>query len=490
MKKIASLLLGASLCLSAVSAQAFTLTGFESERIGRDWSQSRFFTRMEELTGIPVTATAVNDRNEYAALLDNLAKGTIPADVLFKANLNRSQERQLLDAGRLVDLAPLIEENMPNLSALLEAHPEWRAAIELDDGRIASLPLLNQQERQVCVWINSAWLQQLGLEMPKTLDELTAALVQMQSADLNGNHKPDEIPADLIGVFEMRFLLPYFGIVADDYNLARQPDGTLVFAPDLPAYRSFIELLHDWFDKGILSPEAFTNMHSAQAMNTRERATASGLLVSPTPFTHVPAEAVNQYEALLMPGPDGTIRWRDFLGNVWTGCFAVTSSCENPGEALRWVDALYGEEGALLAFAGKEGEDYVFKEDGKWIFASDTAQGINDIRASSIIYTGIPVPGLFPGDFIESVDSAADQHVFSEYHRVRAVSERVSEPFALSAEEQARASELSTTLVELVDSGIARFATGEVELTDENYAAWLDSLHAAGSDELVSLFAK
>lgn len=490
MKKIASLLLSASLCLSAVSAQALTLTGFESERIGRDWSQSRFFTRMEELTGISVTASAVSDRTEYTELLDNLAKGSIPADVLFKANLNRSQERQLLDAGMIIDLAPLIEENMPNLSALLDAHPEWRAAIELEDGRIASLPLLNEHERQICVWINSAWLNQLGLSMPTTVDELTHALSMMQAADLNGNHKQDEIPADFTGVFEMRFLLPYFGIVADDYNIARQPDGSLVFAPDLPAYRDFIALLRDWCEKGILSPDAFTNMHSAQAMNTAKPETLSGLLVSPTPYTHVPVENVNQYEALLMPGPDGAVRWRDFLGSVWTGCFAVTRSCEDPAQALRWADALYGEEGALLAFAGKEGEDYVLRDDGKWIFAADTAQGINDIRIFSIIYTGIPVPGLYPGEFIESVDSAADQHVFSEYRRVRPVSERITEPYTLSAADQARATELSMTLVELVDSGIARFATGEVELTDENYAAWLDSLHAAGSDELVSLFAK
>ncbi len=44
---------------------------------------------------------------------------------------------------------------MPNLSALLAARPDWRAAITLDDGRIASLPLLNTTERQVCVWINA-----------------------------------------------------------------------------------------------------------------------------------------------------------------------------------------------------------------------------------------------------------------------------------------------------------------------------------------------
>ena len=31
---------------------------------------------------------------------------------------------------------------MPNLSALLDAHPEWRDVIALEDGRIASLPMI------------------------------------------------------------------------------------------------------------------------------------------------------------------------------------------------------------------------------------------------------------------------------------------------------------------------------------------------------------
>ena len=89
-----------------------------------------------------------------------------------------------------------------------------------------------------------------------------------------------------------------------------------------------------------------------------------------TPYTHVPSAAAADYDALLMPDASGATRWRDLLGEVWTGCFAVSSSCEDPAAALRWVDALYGEDGALLAYAGVEGEDYVWNADGTWAFPS------------------------------------------------------------------------------------------------------------------------
>jgi len=488
MKKRAAWLLMTFFCLCVVCAQALTITGLETETVTRDWSTHQFFSRMEALTGVSVQAGAVTDAQEYAKALEAMERGEISADALFKANLTRAQEIELANSGALIDLAPLIDMHMPNLSALLEKHPEWRDVITLEDGRIVSLPLLNERERQVMVWINRAWLEKLGLEMPGSVSELTAALEAIR--DPNGNYKKDEIAADLTGVFEMRWLLPYFGVIADDYNLARDAQGNIVFAPELPEYRAFIECLADWRARGILKKDAFTGVHSTAALEQPDEnaPVLSGLMVSMTPYTQIPVEAVVQYEALLMPGPDGSIRWRDFLGGVWTGCFAVTSACEDPAEALRWADALYGEAGALLAYGGVEGEDYTVGSDGCWTFNTNAVRDVNSIRADVLIYTGTAMPGLYPSDFVEHVDSEPDKHVFAQNARALEVIERVTQPYCLSQEAQEKADALAAQLGGMVDTGIARFATGEMELSDETYAAWLDELRAAGSEELTALF--
>jgi len=492
MKKTTAALMLILLCLVCACAQALEVTGLETDVVDRAWETNAFFSRMEALTGIAVSAHGVNDQEEYGKLLSALEKGEAAADVLFKADLTRDQEYALIESGAVIDLAPLIDAHMPNLSALFAAHPAWKEIVALEDGRIASLPLINEHERQAFMWINAAWLEKLGIAMPQTLEELTAALEAMAAADLNGNGKRDERAADLLGVYEMRWLLPYFGIVADDYSLARNAQGEIVFAPELPEYRAFIELLKDWYARGILTRSAFTDMHSTQALagaNTTEQPVVSGMMFAMTPYTHGPVDAITQYEPLLLAGPNGKVRWRDLLGEIWTGCFAVTSRCKDPAEALRWADALYGEAGALLAFAGLEGEDYTFGSDGKWAFKLTDGRTVSDIRSQSLIYTGVPVPGLYPAQFIFSVDSAIDNHVFAASERVREVSERVTQPYALDRKAQARAEELAAVLGGLVDTGIARFAMGEVELTDETYAAWLEEMKAAGSGELAALFA-
>lgn len=487
-KKTAALLVALVMAFLAANACALTMTGLETESVSRDWAENAFFDRMEEVTGIAVEPTAVYDEAEYQKLISGMKKGNTPADVLFKADLSRSQEIALLDSGAIIDLAPLMEAHMPNLCALLDAHPQWRDVITLEDGRIPSLPLFNEGERQVCVWINEAWLRQLGLEMPGTLAELTAALTAIRDGDPNGNYKNDEIAADLLGVWEMRWLLPYFGVVADDYNIARV-DGAAVFAPELPAYREFVAYLADWYEKGLLPPEAFTDVHSTALYETSEnKTTVTGLMVSVTPYTQVPLEALMNYSPLLLPGPDGKTVWRDLLGQVWTGTFAVTSQCENPGEALAWADALYDEETMVLAYAGVEGENYTVAEDGRWSFIVDSMYTVDNVRADVLIYTGVMMPGMVPDDFLAQVNSDEDRHIIEASRRVQAVATQVTPPYALSTQEQARANALNKELAALVDTGIASFVTGEKPLDDENWQAWLDTLRAAGSGEMVELF--
>ena len=233
-------------------------------------------------------------------------------------------------------------------------------------------------------------------------------------------------------------------------------------------------------------------MHATAMLGStdQEVPVTAGMMLSVTPYTQLDAKVVMDYEPLLLAAPDGRMCWRDLLGAVWTGCFAVTSRCQEVEKALAWADALYSEEGALLGYAGVEGEDYTVNEDGLWTPALGGNRDVTELRSKVLMYTGTAMPGMYPADFIHSVDSDLDRYVFMASEKVRAVSERVTQAYCLSTADQARANELAAQIGKLVDEGIARFATGEMELSDENYAAWLNELRNAGSEELTALFEK
>lgn len=498
MKRFMGVLL--ALCLlfcTMAAAEPLAAAGYETESVTRNWETNAFFSRMTALTGIEVTGRGISEEKEYLSFLSQMMTGEPECDILFKACLTRDQERGLIESGAVIDLAPLIEENMPNLSALLVEHPEWRTQIALEDGRIASLPFINLHERQVCAWLNAEWLETLGVPFPETLDGLTDALKAISTGDPNKNGKLDEAALNLVGVYEMKWLLPFFGVVADDYNVCRLQDGTLAFAPDQPEYRTFVETLKSWYDLGLMRSDAFTAAHSAlqltenvnsnSSSNNKKPDNTIGMLVTVTPYTSVDADDVLNYRAVLIPGPDGRTRWRDLLGPVWPGTFAVTRRCKDPASALRWVDALYSEEGAALAYVGVEGEDYQYTQDGYWEYILGDSSEIESIRSNKIIYTGTTIPGQFPYRIVEAVDSEADRHVFAESEKVHACSERVLPSYFLPAEISDEVSDIMLKLTEQVDRGIARFVTGEIPLDDANWTAWQTALHDAGSARLVEL---
>ena len=101
-------------------------------------------------------------------------------------------------------------------------------------------------------YINTQWLERLGLEMPTTMEELKAVLIAFRDQDANGNGDPnDEIPFDFCDSFNKTQLincaaswgLPLYngGSVFYDFDDA----GNVVGAINTDAYRSFLEFFYE-----------------------------------------------------------------------------------------------------------------------------------------------------------------------------------------------------------------------------------------------------
>ena len=105
--------------------------------------------------------------------------------------------------GVFIDLTPYITpEIMPNLSKILEENPDIRAAITQEDGCIYGLPSGGKMGTGATgadidldigtipqfTMINKAWLDELGLEIPTTLDELHEVLVAFKENDMSATY--------------------------------------------------------------------------------------------------------------------------------------------------------------------------------------------------------------------------------------------------------------------------------------------------------------
>ena len=178
-------------------APDYIMEGFDGNGSNHDWETNLFFQRMQEKTGVSFQFRQAKDAEVWAVRKKGIAEGEDLPDVLFKAEMNAGEVRDLYEAGILIDLRPYLAEYAPDLWALLEAHPDWMAAISMADGAIPALPGINELPNNDLIWINTAWLKNLRLEMPTTAEELADVLRAFKTGDPNRNGRADEVPLTL-----------------------------------------------------------------------------------------------------------------------------------------------------------------------------------------------------------------------------------------------------------------------------------------------------
>ncbi len=168
--------------------------------------------------------------------------------------------------GTFLDLTPYVTdpEVMPNLSAILERYPKIKAAITQDDGKIYGLPAAEMMGTaatgasddysihsiQQFSMINKAWLDDLGLAVPETVEELKTALQAFKDNDMAakmyGNDPGSTIPMSFgfdqwcwgQNIFYAPFGLTNWSDVCMDLRLTK--DKEVVFDCVSDEYRSAV----------------------------------------------------------------------------------------------------------------------------------------------------------------------------------------------------------------------------------------------------------
>lgn len=473
---------------SLAEAQTFVMAGFDGEDSSHDWNTNLFFTRMEARTGLHFTFQQYNKYQEWQAAKDTMFSGGDLPDVLFKAALTTEELIRYTDGGQLIDLKPLLEENAPNLWRLLQENPAWLEAITLPSGKIGALPSIQRNAAQNAIWINEEWLDNLGLQMPTTWEELTQVLTAFRDRDPNGNGKKDEVPLTFLGPWELKFFSHAWGVVANDYNIYLDDDGQVHYWPAEDSFFEMAAALREWFRDGLLDPDGFTTADALRRVTDKDAVITYGALFGPTPANLLPYDAAMKYRVMDPLVYEGRQVYRDLTDPVTRGTFAITSACEDPAALLRWVDVLYTEEGAIEAMVGIEGENYKVAQDGTWDWMGGVETMTVETLYSISVYDSGEMPWYFPDSFYARYADEAVRRINADMLRLN---ERVVKPFpnyTLTGEQNARVAAMQEALGPYVDEALARFVLGETELSETSIAAFREGLSERGMEEMVAFW--
>jgi putative aldouronate transport system substrate-binding protein len=190
-----------------------------------------------------------------------LASGDLP-DAFFNSGLTDAEIATYSASGTLIPLEDLIQKNAPNLSKLLADRPDIKAAITSSDGHIYSLPSIEelglvQFPNEMA--INTAWLNKLGIPMPKTVDELHDALLAFKTKDASGTGKTIPLsfmPGSWCG--DIVDLIAALGGVPDNMDHRIVQDGKVIYTATQDGYKKALQTLHTWYQEGLIDPESFS----------------------------------------------------------------------------------------------------------------------------------------------------------------------------------------------------------------------------------------
>ena len=474
---------------SMQKAPDYIMEGYDGDLSARVWETNLFFERMQEKTGISFQFTQFSDYDKWTERKKELKTSDNLPDVLFKAELNASEVRDLYQAGRIIDLAPYLEQYAPDLWKLLEAHPEWKKAITLADGAIPALPAVNTLQNNDAMWINTAWLKKLKLDVPATADELTEVLRAFKSGDPNGNYQQDEIPLAFVGMWELRFLGHAFGIIDNDYYISEK-DGIVTSSLTSDRNRAFLTWLHQLWEEGLLDSTGFTTTDSLRQITDENKAIPYGLLLSTTPLTILPQKALDQYTILEPLTYNGAKIYRDFAGDLVRGTFAITSSCREPEKLVSWVNTLYTQEGSLMAYYGVEGEEYIWNEDGLWEWNYPLQTVADEILPTHTISEGGTAPSCVDAGFQTKYRDEATRNTVAALQNLKQYSVIPYPPVTLNAQDEARITEIQNNLSRYAEKAMACFVTGDTELTDENWEEFCRTVDEKGLQEMIEIWQK
>ncbi|WP_243077169.1 ABC transporter substrate-binding protein [Microbacterium sp. SS28] len=329
--------------------KTLTLTyGGTKAPLAPDYSEMQLVQQWQADTNIAIEWENLPDQVYAEKKNLMLASGDLP-DVLFNTGLSDAEIVENGSNGTLLPLEDLIEEYAPTLTAILDERPDIRAAITASDGHIYTLP--NVEELGIVqypnfLFINTAWLDALGLPVPTTIDEYRDALEAFKTQDPNGNGVADEIP---LSFRTDSFCANPHDLIAalggqpenNDHRIVR--DDTVEFTANTDEYKAGVAALGDWYADGLIDPESFSQDDTAYLAKGKAGTPILGSFFWWELKEMVGDDRLGDYALLgILDGVDG-----DKLASVSNypdvnrGAMAITRANEYPAATMRWADRLF-----------------------------------------------------------------------------------------------------------------------------------------------------
>lgn len=446
-------------------------------------ADSGYWDFLEEKTGIHFEIESYSAEELANKLPLIMATPDQMPDLFLFCNLKESDIINYASTGQLLKLNDLIEEYGSNIKTMFTESTTARGASVIYDGSIYGLPALNGSPAEVLYAINTRFLENCGLSVPTTLEELAEDMKIMRTMDANGDGvvgnellwscEPKHFKRYALSMVGISAYWPWQGVIMDDH------DGEVFFVPTSEEYKYLLSVLRDMYAEGCIDPEIFTQtpdeyyakfyqdlVFVSERFDDPQSDAFSGM--DGWKFITPLYSKVND-EAIYGIGAD----YQAFAG-------LVSANTKYPEICMLLLDYMYSEEASMVSYYGFEGTDYVVKSQEP--FYAESASPDFDIRFG---YNSFPAPRWLRPEMVNTPSTELLQEkeqMKTEYGRFGWQSY-----VHLSPEQSDTVSVLGTDLGLFCDDYWVGFITGAYDL-EKDWDGYVKQCESMGVAELVAVY--
>lgn len=306
-----------------------------------------------------------NQTDEELAFNLMVSSGELPDIIAYEFPL---ELEKLGASGKMIPLESLIDLYAPNIKKFWDENPNYKKDAVAADGHIYMIPNYNDCDNINTTqgyYIRKDWLRKLGLQEPKTVDELYKILIAFRDEDPNGNGKKDEIPIFVRGNTTRIVLSSLVDIFKAHFTWYDKNGTGPIFGPSEEEYKNAIKQLSKWYKEGLIDKEIFTRniMGRDYILSNNLGGFTCDWFSSTGDYNKKLKETIPNFDfSTILPLEYKGKNKTSFARENYLGGWGISSSAKDPVAIIKYFDFWYSEEGRRLWNFGIEGEDYVLFE--------------------------------------------------------------------------------------------------------------------------------
>lgn len=385
--------------------------------------------------------------------------------------------------GILCNIDELVEQGgLSNLKAYLDEARDYQN-LTAYEGDYYAIPM-KIGVYQHGLWYRKDWFDKLGLSLPTTMDEFYEAAKTLKEADLDG-----------MGAYgfscDSNWWLNHFHCMyTDSWDYKLMEDGTIQHYRALPGMKDSYAFWAKMYREGIMDQSVYTGTNSMELFVTGK----TGMMMNNCYASQIQyvLEQIKinnpNAEVGIMPLPAGPNGSHQITGTPYLDYTAISSTAEDPERIAAILDFILSDEGQDLLRNGIEGVHYTKNADGTITKNAEECEkekfGTGDYGPHWMMELVYSDPYYVSDDF-EYLD-------FFNENKDRLEGALDTDYFVtMFAPLDGYSSDVTSKYLakfnELYNQFDQKFIMGELEVNDENWQLWLDTIESeAHYSELVA----